>query len=89
MTKLFGTSGIRSKANTLVTPKLTLQVGQALATYAKAKTILTAQDTRTTSPMLQHALIAGITVEAKTRKTAEAIVKKAVKLIDKIIKETS
>ncbi|MFQ6068500.1 MAG: phosphoglucosamine mutase [Candidatus Bathyarchaeia archaeon] len=61
MTKLFGTSGMRGKANTVISPQLVLQVGQALVTYTGAKTILTAMDTRTTSPMLQHALAAGIT----------------------------
>lgn len=61
MTKLFGTSGIRGVANTTITPRLAVQVGQALATYTKAETILTAQDTRTTSPMLERALVAGIT----------------------------
>ncbi len=60
MTELFGTSGIRGKANKTITPQLALQVGQALATYTKAKTVLTAHDTRTTSPMLQQALAAGI-----------------------------
>jgi len=66
LTKLFGTSGIRGKANKTITPQLALQIGQALATHTKAKTILTAQDTRTTSPMLQHALTAGITACAAT-----------------------
>jgi phosphoglucosamine mutase len=61
LTKLFGTSGIRGKANKTITPQLALQIGQALAIHTKAKTILTAQDTRTTSPMLRHALTAGIT----------------------------
>lgn len=61
MTRLFGTSGIRGKTNITITPQLALQIGQALATHTKAKTILTAHDTRTTSPMLQHALTAGIT----------------------------
>ncbi len=61
MPELFGTSGIRGKANTAITPQLALQIGQALATHTRAKTILTAHDTRTTSPMLQHALTAGIT----------------------------
>jgi phosphoglucosamine mutase len=58
---LFGTSGIRGKANTIVTTQLSLQIGQALATNTKAKAILTAHDTRTTSPMLHYALTAGIT----------------------------
>jgi phosphoglucosamine mutase len=58
--KLFGTSGIRGKVSTTVTPQLALQAGQALATHIKAKTILTAYDTRETSPMLHSALAAGI-----------------------------
>jgi phosphoglucosamine mutase len=57
---LFGTSGIRGKANTVVTTQLSLRIGQALATNTKAKAILTAHDTRTTSPMLYYALAAGI-----------------------------
>jgi phosphoglucosamine mutase len=61
LTKLFGTSGIRGRTNTTITPQLTLQIGQAITTYTRAKTILTAHDTRTTSPMLHQALIAGIT----------------------------
>jgi phosphoglucosamine mutase len=61
LTNLFGTSGIRGKTNKDITPLLALQTGQAIVTYIKAKRILTAHDTRTTSPMLQQALIAGIT----------------------------
>ena len=49
-----------------MTPKVALQVGQALATYNNARIVITAQDTRTTSPMLQHALAAGITACAAT-----------------------
>jgi len=60
LTKLFGTSGIRGKTDTTITPQLALQVGQVLATHIKAKTILTGHDTRTTSSMLQNALTAGI-----------------------------
>jgi phosphoglucosamine mutase len=61
LSKLFGTSGIRDIANLKISPQLVVQVGQALATYTKAKKILTAMDTRTTSPMLQYGLVAGIT----------------------------
>lgn len=61
MAKLFGTSGIRGKANITITPQLALQVGQALVTNTKARTILTAHDMRTTSLMLRNALTAGIT----------------------------
>jgi phosphoglucosamine mutase len=61
LTRLFGTSGVRGLANITITPQLALKVGQALSTYTKAKTILIAHDTRTTSPMLQYALVAGVT----------------------------
>lgn len=61
LTKLFGTSGIRGRVNTTVTPQLALMVGQALASFTKAEKILIARDTRTTSPMLEDALTAGIT----------------------------
>ncbi len=61
LTKLFGTSGIRGIANRDVTPQLAIKVGQALAMYKKAGSILIAHDSRTTSQMLQRALAAGIT----------------------------
>jgi len=61
LSKLFGTSGIRDVANLKMTPELAVQVGQALATSTKATRILVALDSRTTSPMLQYALVAGIT----------------------------
>ncbi len=61
LTKLFGTSGIRGKTSTTMTPQLALQTGQALAAYTRAKAILTAYDTRTTSPLLHSALTSGIT----------------------------
>ncbi len=61
MSKLFGTSGIRDVANLKITPQLAVQVGQALATSTKATKILVAIDSRTTSPMLQYGLVAGIT----------------------------
>ncbi len=60
MTHLFGTSGIRGKTSTTITPQLALHIGQALTIHTKAGTILIAHDTRTTSPMLQQALTAGI-----------------------------
>ena len=59
MTTLFGSSGIRGLVNEKITPALALQAGQALATIVKAQTVLTAHDTRTSSPMLQDALAAG------------------------------
>ncbi|MCW3981787.1 MAG: phosphoglucosamine mutase [Candidatus Bathyarchaeota archaeon] len=60
MEALFGSSGVRGKTDTVVTPELALKVGQALATYTKGNSVLVAQDTRTTSGMLQCAITAGI-----------------------------
>ncbi len=60
MAKLFGSSGIRGIVNEKITPALTLQVGQALATSLNARKILIGHDARTSSPMLQDALIAGV-----------------------------
>jgi len=61
LTRLFGTSGIRGVVGLDVTPKLAVQVGQALASYTRAEAVLIAHDTRTTSEMLESALAAGIT----------------------------
>ncbi len=61
MTKIFGTSGIRGRVDTLITPKLAVEVGQALVSYLNAKKIIIGRDTRTTSPLLENALITGIT----------------------------
>lgn len=61
MTKIFGTSGIRGRFGSTITPKLAIGVGQALVSYLNAKKILIGRDTRTTSPLLENALIAGIT----------------------------
>lgn len=60
MTRLFGSSGIRGEVNTFLTPQLTLYIGQALVTCSKAKRVLLGLDTRTSSPMLEHALTAGV-----------------------------
>jgi phosphoglucosamine mutase len=58
--KLFGSSGIRGIVNEKITPALTLQVGQALAASMNARKILIGHDARTSSPMLQDALVAGV-----------------------------
>lgn len=46
--------------DTFLTPQLTLHIGQALVACSKAKRVLLGQDTRTSSPMLEHALTAGV-----------------------------
>ena len=46
MGKLFGSSGVRGLANVDLTPLLACKVGLAVATYAKAKKVVVARDTR-------------------------------------------
>ena len=46
MAKLFGSSGVRGLANVDLTPQLACKVGLAVATYAKAKKVVVARDTR-------------------------------------------
>ncbi len=58
--KLFGTSGIRGSANIDLTPTLAARVGLGIATHSKARTVLTARDTRTTGSILENAVISGL-----------------------------
>ena len=66
--KLFGTDGIRGKANKApVTPEIALKVGQALALVLKKKypeekqhTVLIGKDTRLSGYMLEQALASGL-----------------------------
>ena len=60
MAKLFGSSGVRGLANVDLTPMLACKVGQAVATYAKAKKVVVARDTRVSGCMLQDALVSGL-----------------------------
>ena len=66
--KLFGTDGIRGRANTFpTTPDIALKVGQALAVLLKEKypeekrhTVLIGKDTRLSGYMLEQALASGL-----------------------------
>ena len=64
MNKLFGTDGIRGKANTYpMTCDLVLQAGKAIGVFVKEqgyKTIIIGKDTRISSDMLESAISAGI-----------------------------
>lgn len=66
MRELFGTDGIRGKANTYpITPEIALQVGKALAHAFKAKghgfsKAVVGKDTRLSGYMLESALTSGI-----------------------------
>ncbi|HMF29077.1 MAG TPA: phosphoglucosamine mutase [Candidatus Cybelea sp.] len=64
MSRLFGTDGVRGVANQDLTPELMLQLGRAAASVlpdGEKRPILVGRDTRISGPMLEAALIAGIT----------------------------
>ncbi|NJE08201.1 phosphoglucosamine mutase [Thermococcus sp. M39] len=58
--KLFGTAGIRGPIDSKVTPELALNVGKALGTYINSGKVTVARDARTSSIMLEAALISGL-----------------------------
>ncbi|MGB9928833.1 MAG: phosphoglucosamine mutase [Methanosarcina sp.] len=57
--KLFGSSGIRGIANQDITPELALKVGLVLG--SRKKTAVIGRDPRVSAPMIEHALVAGMT----------------------------
>ncbi len=59
MEKLFGTSGIRKKSDEL-TNDYAYDLGRAIGTYSKDKTIAVGRDTRKSGPRLEYALTSGI-----------------------------
>ncbi|MBS3940353.1 MAG: phosphoglucosamine mutase [Actinobacteria bacterium] len=66
MGKIFGTDGVRGKANADLTPELALALGRALVTVLREEgsrrpSILIGRDPRWSGEMLESALIAGIT----------------------------
>lgn len=62
MSKLFGTHGVRGISNVELTPKLAFELGLALATWLKNRgEVAIGYDNRTSSIMLEHATIAGLT----------------------------
>ncbi len=66
MGRIFGTDGIRGKANVDLTPELAISVGRALGTVlheggAKRPTVLIGRDPRWSGEMIDAALIAGLT----------------------------
>ncbi len=65
MTRMFGTDGVRGKANVELTPELAYKLGRAAAVYFAKKegdacTIYIGRDTRLSGPMYEAALSAGI-----------------------------
>ncbi|HUF31726.1 MAG TPA: phosphoglucosamine mutase [Acidimicrobiales bacterium] len=63
MTLRFGTDGIRGVANVELTPELVLALGRATATVLGGGRVLVARDTRRSGPLLEAALVAGLTAE--------------------------
>jgi phosphoglucosamine mutase len=60
MGKLFGTSGVRGVVNEFLTPELACKVGLATAAVSEAKKALVATDTRVSGPLIEAALISGL-----------------------------
>ena len=65
MPRLFGTDGVRGKANAELTPELAYKLGRAATIYfgkesKNTPTVLIGRDTRVSGEMLEAALIAGI-----------------------------
>jgi phosphoglucosamine mutase len=65
MTRLFGTDGVRGVANRELTPELALRVGRAAATVLarhgdRSAPVIVGRDTRVSGPMLEAALVAGV-----------------------------
>ena len=60
MGKLFGTSGVRGVVNEFLTPELACKVGLATASVSKAKKAVVATDTRVSGPLIEAALVSGL-----------------------------
>lgn len=58
--RLFGTAGIRGPIHSKITPELALNVGKALGTYIDKGTAVVGRDARTSSIMLENALVSGL-----------------------------
>ena len=63
MVNLFGTDGVRGRANHLLTPELILSLSRAIAATMAPKggCVIIGRDTRTSGPMLEAVLSAGLT----------------------------
>ena len=62
--KLFGTDGVRDLANTgRMTPEIALRLGRAFIKSTHARRVVAGCDTRISCPMLQGALVAGMSSE--------------------------
>ncbi len=55
-----GVSGVRGVVGEFLTPSLTLSFAQAFGTYVGGGRVVVGRDTRTSGPMLQHAVHCGL-----------------------------
>jgi len=62
----FGTDGVRGVANLDLTPEVVLALGRAAARVLPAHHFAVGRDTRRSGPLLEAALIAGLTAEGAT-----------------------
>lgn len=58
--RLFGTAGIRGPIESKVTPELALNVGKAVGTYVEEGVVIVGRDARTSSIMLENAIVSGL-----------------------------
>lgn len=58
--RLFGTNGIRGVVNEELTPQIAVQIGAAIGSYFRRGNLLVGYDSRTSSPLLSHAVIGGL-----------------------------
>ncbi|MDQ2648317.1 MAG: phosphoglucosamine mutase [Actinomycetota bacterium] len=62
----FGTDGVRGVANVALTPELVLALGRAAARVLPPGHVVIGRDTRQSGPMLEAALVAGLTGEGRS-----------------------
>jgi phosphoglucosamine mutase len=63
MTLRFGTDGVRGVAGTELTPELVTALGRAAARVLQSNRFVIGRDTRRSGPLLEAALVAGLTAE--------------------------
>ncbi len=65
MSRLFGTDGVRGVANSELTPELAMRIARAAASLlphdSAERPVIVGRDTRVSGPMLEAAIVAGIT----------------------------
>ena len=59
MKRLFGTFGVRRKANQILTPEFASKLAAAYGTLIRGK-VAVGGDTRTSTPMIKHAVMSGL-----------------------------